>query len=243
MLLLHGTNQVNYALKQGVNCQRIKILPFLSDDLRKIPVTNSGLRSTLGITGKKVVLYFGRITPQKGLTDLLTACSQIGQSMKNVVLLICGGADNYFLDFFQANSYEKECHAMAEKLLLGKVIFTGPVNPSKKQDCFALADLFVHSNTDMGELTEGWGLVLNESASMGISIITTDRVGSVPDLLDDGYSGYILRAGDVGELSSTIKELLEQDERRQQFGMVSHQLLERYHQLLNIHANCLGGIS
>jgi glycosyltransferase involved in cell wall biosynthesis len=212
-------------------------MPFLSDDLSKIPVNNSLLRKELGLIGKKVILYFGRITPQKGLMDLLGAFSKIQSELGNVVLLICGGADKYFLDFSQATSYEYKCRSLAEKLLQGKVIFVGQVNPTNKQDYFVLADFFVHPHTDMGELTDGWGLSLNEAASMSLPIITTDRVGSAPDLVVDGENGYIVSAGDIDQLSSRMKDLLCDDHKRRRFAASSRQVFEKYHQPSQITQN------
>ena len=230
MLFPHGINQTRFALAQGVDQNKVCVLPFLSEDLSKIPLRNPILKEQLGLIDKKVILYFGRITPRKGLTDLLVACSEIQTDLDDVILLICGGADSYFSDYSEAFSYEDECRTLAKKLLPGKVIFVGPVNPADKQDYFTMADLFVHPHTDLGELTEGWGLVLNEAASMSLPIICTDRVGSAPDLVVDGENGYIISAGDTKQLAYRIRELLADDEKRLRFANSSRRVFEKYHQ-------------
>ena len=113
MLFLHGKNQQDYALSKGVCRDRIRILPFLSDDLAELPLKQPRLREELGLNGKKVVLYFGRITPQKGLRDLILAFSRIQNRVNKAILLVCGGADKYFSDFSRAIVYEKECRLLA----------------------------------------------------------------------------------------------------------------------------------
>ncbi len=230
MLLPHGINQVRFALSQGVDKDKMRVMPFLSDDLSKLPVNNPLIRDELGLTDKKVILYFGRITPRKGLADLLAAFSKIQEKLTDAVLLVCGGADTHFLDFGQAAPYEVECRILAENMPPGKVIFAGPVKPVDKQDYFAAADLFVHPHTDMGELTEGWGLVLNEAASMSLPIITTDRVGAAPDLVHVGESGFILPAGNIDQLAAKIENLINDDAKLQQFSLASRQVFEKYHQ-------------
>ncbi len=230
IIFTHGINQKNYAKALGVSSDKITILPFLSDDLQQEEITNPDLKKELGMGTKKIILYFGRITPQKGLSDLIHACSQILDSMENVILLVCGGADKHFLDFQEAGPYMSTCHNLAEKLLPGKVIFTGAIPPDKKQDYFAIADIFVHPHTNIPYLAEGWGLVLNEAASMGLPIITTDRVGSAPDLVTHGKSGYILPAGDISELAKSIKTLLDNKIKRKEFSIFSRKLFENYHQ-------------
>ena len=230
VLFPHGINQTHFAVAQGVDPSKVRVLPMLSDDLSKIPFNQPTLKEQLGLIDKKVILYFGRITPQKGLADLLVACSKIQNNLDDVILLICGGADRYFRDYSEALSYEDECRTLAEKLLPGKVLFVGPVNIADQQDYFTMADLFVHPHTDLGELTEGWGLVINEAASMSLPIICTDRVGSAPDLVVDGENGYIVPAGDTKQLAYRIRELLTDDEKRHHFADSSRRVFEKYHQ-------------
>ena len=114
-------------------------------------------------------------------------------------------------------------------LLPAKVFFTGLINPADKPDYFAIADLFVHPHTDMGELTEGWGLVINEAASMSLPIITTDRVGSAPDLVINGENGYIAQAGNIVQLSEKIEELLCDETKLIEFSLASRRAFEKYH--------------
>lgn len=242
VLFPHGINQTHFAVAQGVDPTKVRVLPMLSDDLSEIPFNQPMLKKQLGLIDKKIILYFGRITPRKGLTDLLVACSKIQNNLDDVILLICGGTDKHFLDYSEAFSYEDECRDLAEKLLPDKVVFVGPVNPADKQDYFSMADLFVHPHTDLGELTEGWGLVLNEAASMSLPIISTDRVGSAPDLVVDGENGYIIPAGDTKQLAYRIRELLIDDEKRHHFANASRQVFEKYHQPCQIPQKLWGAI-
>ena len=226
----HGKNQKKFAQIHGVPESKIKFLPFLSNDLSKIPFTEDihMLKKKLGIENKKVILYFGRITPQKGLKDLIYACYKIKDHV-NFVLLICGGSDPHFLDYSEANSYEKECKKLAQKLLSKKAIFTGYIKPKDKQNYFALGDIFVHPHTNFKNLYEGWGLVINEAASMSLPIITTDRVGSAPDFVINGKNGYIVKAGNVEELAFRIKEILTDETKQRRFSLCSRKIFESYH--------------
>jgi glycosyltransferase involved in cell wall biosynthesis len=226
----HGARQAAFLRSHGVTSERIATLPLLSDDLRDN--TRAAIPRFLAdqIQGKAVVLYFGRITPQKGLMDLLRAYTASCADVPNAVLLIAGGTDAHFPDFDSAVPYERECKAFAVERLGEKAIFLGPVPADRRQDYFALADIFVHPHTDLGRLTEGWGLVINEAASMGLPILTTDRVGSGPDLVAEGESGHIVPAGDIEALGARLRELLLDSAKRERFGAVSRQLFERYHQ-------------
>jgi len=229
IVLPHGRNQMNFARSLGVPPKRLLVLPFLSEDLAAVPPLETDLKGRFDLAGKKVILYFGRITPRKGLQDLLRAFSKVTAAIHNTALLVCGGADPRFLDFSEATSYELECRTMAKELGLGNITFVGPIPPANKQDYFRLADIFVHPHTNLGGLVEGWGLVLNEAASLGLPIITTDRVGGAPDLVEAGGSGYIIPAGDWKIMADKIIELLGDEGKMERFSQRSRVIFENYH--------------
>lgn len=230
-LFVHGTNQKKFALYHNVNIDRLRILPFLSNDLSFCTNKHVYLSENPRVTNKKIILYFGRIVPQKGLLDLLRAFAKIHNKIENIFLLICGGYDPLFLDDNDTGLYQRQCYELAHNLLdKDNFFFTGLINPLDKQNYFLLADLFVHPHTNLGELSDGWGLVLNEAASLSIPIITTDRVGSAPDLVHNGVNGFIVEAGNIDQLADKIELLMTDDEMRHQFSAASRNVFEQYHQ-------------
>lgn len=227
-LFVHGENQKHFAIENNVNPNKIRILPFLSDDLSTLPNTKSDLSSTLSIDGKVVILYFGRITPRKGLKDLLNAYKVIETDIPDAVLLVCGGADQYFQGYEEDAVYEKECNEIAEQLG-NRVILTGAIDPNDKQNYIAISDIFIHPHTTHGDLYEGWGLVINEVTSMSLPVITTDRVGAAKNLVDDGINGFIIPAGNIDLLAEHIKTLVNDELLRNDFSKNSRILFEKYH--------------
>jgi len=230
VVFVHGKNQRDYLLRLNINESSIRTLPFLSDDLALLHCDTETLKKTYKLEGKTVIIYFGRITEQKGLSDLITGFAKLHKNFDSSVLLVCGGTDPHFSDFSSAQGYEQECIELADKLLGNKCIFTGPIAPENKQSYFALGDVFVHPHTDLNNLVDGWGLSLNEAASMSLPIITTDRVGAAPDLVDDNKSGFIVKSGDVAGLSAKLSLLLSDRKLRNEFSARSRDVFEKYHQ-------------
>lgn len=225
-VFVHGQNQAQFAFTVGCNAKRIVILPFLSDDLGpgRIPLLEA--KSRLRLEGRKVVLYFSRVTPQKGLDLLISAFRTISERVPEATLLVCGGADQHFTDYGAANSYFAFCTAQAAGL---NVIFTGEVAPADKTIYFSAADVFVHPHADTPLTNEGWGLVINEAASLGIPIVATRKVAAAADLVCDGESGFVLTPGSIPELAEKVAWLLSNDEERRKFGQKSREVFERYH--------------
>ena len=241
-VFVHGTNQRLFVISKGVKESKISILPFLSDDLSELTVTKLDLKRQLGLQDKKIILYFGRITPQKGLQDLIAAFKNIKSQINNAVLLVCGGSDRHFHDFNEAAIYEKECRKKAAEFSRSDILFTGPILPRDKQNYFAIADIFIHPHTNLEETRDGWGLSINEAASMSLPIIATDRVGSVADLVRDGFNGYIVKSGDVKELSCKTVEVLRDEKRLKAFSENSRLVFEDYHNLDRLNSAILDAI-
>jgi glycosyltransferase involved in cell wall biosynthesis len=73
-------------------------------------------------------------------------------------------------------------------------------------------DLAVLSST-----TEGLPVALLESFAAGVPAVAT-AVGGIPEVLDDGRSGYLVRSGDANALVERIAELLRDDAKRAGMG-------------------------
>jgi glycosyltransferase involved in cell wall biosynthesis len=232
-LFVHGDNQKEFALENNVNPRKIRILPFLSDDLSKLPITKPDLASALSIDNKVVILYFGRITPRKGLKNLLNAYKTIESEIPDAILLVCGGADQYFQGYEEDAIYEKECNKIAEQLG-SRIILTGAIDPDDKQNYIAISDIFVHPHTTHGDLYEGWGLVINEVTSMSLPVITTDRVGAAKNLVVDGKNGFVIPAGNIELLAEHIKAMVNNQLLRDDFSKNSRSVFENYHKPGNI---------
>ncbi len=227
-LFVHGDNQKEFAIANGVDPKKVRILPFLSDDLSQTNITNPELSNQLSIQNKVVILYFGRITRRKGLKELLQAYRLVESEIPESILLICGGADSHFQGYEDDLKYQRECDELIRSL--GKrVLTTGPISPELKQDYIFTSDIFIHPHSTEGDLYEGWGLILNEATSLSLPIITTDRVGAAKNLVIDGFNGYIIPAGDIQQLSERIKILVSNNDLRDKFSKNSRIQFEKYH--------------
>jgi glycosyltransferase involved in cell wall biosynthesis len=56
---------------------------------------------------------------------------------------------------------------------------------------------------------ETWGLVVNESFSMGIPAIISEACGSCPDMIDEGKTGFSYKTGNVKDLRDKILRMHE----------------------------------
>jgi glycosyltransferase involved in cell wall biosynthesis len=66
-------------------------------------------------------------------------------------------------------------------------------------------------------LAEGLGLVVLEAQAAGVPVVAF-RAGGVPEIVADGRTGYLVRAGDSAAFAIALTELLQNEARRQALG-------------------------
>ncbi|ALS28095.1 glycosyl transferase [Paenibacillus sp. 32O-W] len=155
--------------------------PRWSDKGREI---RKAIRSRYGVRGKKVILFIGRLSPNKGPHLLIEALGTVLKKHPNAVLVIVGGrwySDNAI------NDYGRRLRALA-KPYGRKVIFTKFVPANKIQDYFLMGDVFVCSS----QWQEPLARVHYEAMAAGTPIITTNRGGN-GEVIKHKENGYIVR--------------------------------------------------
>jgi glycosyltransferase involved in cell wall biosynthesis len=212
-----GTKAKEFFLRCGVDPRKIFVSPDASvpifDD--NIVSEKEKLKKKLGVEGKCIVLYFGRLVERKGVAVLIKAFSKIQKSFSNSVLVIAGEGEE-----------RKKLEDLCVELKLKNVIFTGYVVEKSKSLYFSIADVFVlPSVTHSGEV---WDLVLNEAMSLGKPVISTTAAGASYDLIKNGLNGYIVKGGDIDGLSNAIEDLLRSPEKMRRMGLESKRIVENY---------------
>jgi glycosyltransferase involved in cell wall biosynthesis len=210
-----GLKAREFFLKCGVDPEKIFVAPNASSVIINdgIMSETSELKEMLGISGKIVVLYFGRLVRRKGVSVLIKAFSKLQNEMNNSVLVIAGEGE-------QREELENLCLRLKAK----NVIFVGYVDENEKGMYYSMADLFVlPSIAHSGEV---WDLVINEAMSLGKPVISTNAAGASHDMIKDGINGYIVKEGDVEALFKTIRKMLKNPERMRKMGLESKKIAE-----------------
>jgi glycosyltransferase involved in cell wall biosynthesis len=89
----------------------------------------------------------------------------------------------------------------------------GFVNQSELGKYYIAADVFVFPS-----LYETWGLVLNEAMQFGLPAVVSSGVGSDPDLVIEGRTGYGFAPGDSAALAGHLGRLVSDPALRAELG-------------------------
>ncbi|MGZ7440725.1 glycosyltransferase family 4 protein [Paenibacillus sp. TH7-28] len=169
-----------------------------------------------GWENRKVALFVGRLLPAKGVHHLLAAFPAVLRQVPEAMLLIvgdtCHGAN-------RETDYVSRLKAMAEPFK-ERVVFL-PFTPySKVADWYNTADCLVVPSCE----EEAFGLVNVEAMASAVPIVAA-RAGSIPEIVADGYSGFLVPAeGIVNALADRVIRLLQDEALCKSMGQAGQEL-------------------
>lgn len=170
------------------------------------------VRAELGLDEDTPLLVcVGRLAPQKDHPTLLAALARLPAE---VTLLVVGG------DPF--GDGEPRLKALADELGLGaRCRFLGIRHDVP--DLLGASDLFV-----LPSLWEGLGLVFLEAMAVRLPIVAS-TVSAIPEVVDDGVSGWLVPPGDPDALAAALTDALADPADRAARGTAGHmRLLELF---------------
>lgn len=156
-----------------------------------------------------VVVQVSWIIAEKGVGDLLEAASLVIAKNQNVQFVLVGeGADR------------ERFMTQAEELGLGEnVTWTGLVRDPFAEGVYEAADIVCQAS----RWEEAFGQVISEAMACGKPVVGT-RVGGIPEVIDDGVSGFLVSRGDVQALTERIQQLVVDKELRQKMGQAGRSI-------------------
>jgi glycogen(starch) synthase len=113
-------------------------------------------------TKDKIVLYFGRITMQKGPEYFIAAAKRVLEVMQNVKFVVAGSGD----------LAQHMIHLAAEMGIGHQVLFTGFLRGRDISRVFAIADLYV-----MPSVSEPFGIAPLEAMSHNVPVLISKTSG------------------------------------------------------------------
>jgi glycosyltransferase involved in cell wall biosynthesis len=181
---------------------KMVFMPYGISVERFVRTVDSHLVKKYKPRGEKVVLYVGRLVPNKGLDVLIDAVNILSKKDPKVRLLIVGKGDleGYLRNYAKKAGADKCVHFAGfeyEKLSRYYSMADVTVLPSVYKDRFG----------NRYPEPEAFGLVLAESMSCGTPVVATE-VGGVPYWIRDGYNGLLAKPSDVSDLAKKISRAI-----------------------------------
>jgi glycosyltransferase involved in cell wall biosynthesis len=160
------------------------------------------------------VLFLGVVGPSKGAFDLLQAMARLKMGGCPFQLWIAGHEERQG-DLARARALLREldledlCHLV------------GTVQGASKSQLLREASLFA-----LPSYHEALPMAILEAMAAGLPIVTT-AVGGIPEVVKDGYNGFLVKPGDVETLAEKLAILANDQHLREAMGRRSREIAEQ----------------
>ena len=175
----------------GADPRRIRVIPNGCDAAIFHPQDRGAARAALGIPEQaRLVVYIGRLVPEKGLRELLDAMDMLAGTDPAVSLAMIG-----------EGPMRAELEARIAAMPAGRARLVGAQPPADVARWMAAADLVT-----LPSYSEGHPNVLVEAAACGRPVVATP-VGGIPEVVD-GATGILVPPRDAPALAGGLREVL-----------------------------------
>lgn len=185
------------------------------EDFYSLPRREVFERQYRKATGKKIVLFMGRIDPKKGLDLLVKAFARIirGRERQDLCLVVAGP---------DLIGYQATIERLVEdEKIQEHVIFTGMISGEMKLAALSAADLFV-----LPSHSEGFSMAVLEALASACPVIITEAC-NFPEVAS-AQCGEVIPT-DLERLTEALRTMLQNEDRRREMGERGRELVrQRY---------------
>ena len=206
--IAYGTAAAEYLVTLGATSANV-FRAFNTVDLEKISAEAhdaSTRRCELAAKYRladKNLLFVGSLVERKGLRELVSAALTVQPTGVDWALHLVG--DGPLRQELEAKVASEGSEANFR--------FHGLRTESEVADLLGTADSLL-----LPAKREAWGLVINEAMACGVPVITSPWAGATRDLIEDGYTGYVVEPTDTLSLAEVMARVIRGDAQCAQVG-------------------------
>ena len=183
-------------------------------NLRQFHEAKPFSRAQFGFTDQDLLLvYAGRIAPEKNINFLLQSFAGIAQVIPNLYLLIVGGGKRQFEEELQ--------ESITQLGIARRVRNTGMTAYEDIPSYLAMCDIFVTTS-----VSESFGMTTVEAMGVGLPIMGVQSPGT-SDIVEEGKTGF-LSTEDVAAFTAKLTYLCLHPELRKQMGIAAYEASKQY---------------
>jgi len=209
-------SRARYAIRHGARPERIRIDPFRIDPAR-FPQPDPNLKKELGIEGKKVISFVGRLVSYNYVSDAIQIAAKVCHQRKDVIFLMVGDGEE-----------RESLEDLTRSLGLGNSVrFLGMQPWQRAMQIRLISDVSLC-------LMAGNSLV--EAAVAATPLIAYD-VDWHYELVKNSETGFLLPEGDIEGVAEAIIKLLDEPELAKRLGRNARKLAIERHSIEKVRQN------
>jgi glycosyltransferase involved in cell wall biosynthesis len=205
-LVLAPSQQTATEIQRDYQVDSVRVLPNITGgvEVERAEAPAPG-------TGEEYLLFVGRLRIRKGVEILLEALAHLRSRLPELRLLVAGDGE-------QGPSLERKAVSLE---LTDHVSFLGRCSAGEVRELLAGARALV-----VPSIYEGMPLVILEAMEAAVPVIAS-RVSGIPEVVEDGVTGWLVPAENIDELARALAEVWRDPEESSRRGAAGRQRLER----------------
>lgn len=152
------------------------------------------------------LVFFGKLTPQKGCIEMLSYLKTMWDNGFEKVLTIIGGGNHFFYPF-QEDMIDYVKKRYATYIKKGLILFEGNMPPEKLKERLKKAHVIITPS-----IVDNLPYAVLESMALGKLILASENGGHT-EIINHGENGFIFKHGLEGSFANTLSEILQLNEK------------------------------
>jgi len=205
------------ASSYGVRGAQVQIIPHGIPNMVRQPDSADTLKAKFGVAGRRLVLTFGLLSPNKGIETVIRALPEIVSDFPDLLYFVVGATHPAILRR-EGEAYRTMLEREAEELgVRDHIVFRGQfVTPEELRQYLLATDIFISPYLNEAQVTSG---ALSYAMGAGAAVVSTPY-WHAQELLSDGR-GRLFPFKDHVALARTLRELLSSPKELQRLRAVS----------------------
>ena len=168
----------------------LRVIPNFISTADYHPPKDDSFRKRLAPKDHRVLAHVSNFRPVKRVGDVIKIFALVRRELPATLVLVGDGPER------DAAEHEVDTLGLRKDVrFLGKVESVG--------DVLRGSDLFLLPSS-----TESFGLAALEAMACGVPVVAS-AVGGLPDVVEDGTTGFLVPVGDVGAMANRALQILE----------------------------------
>lgn len=210
-----GVTAVSKFLKKATietfDFDEVEVIPNFICPQHYLRTPDAPLRSELAPNGETLLVHVSNFRSVKRPADCVEILAKVLETDKNVRLVMVGDGPERSAVYYRAEQIGVKDHT----LFVGK--------QANISDYLGVSDIFL-----LPSELESFGLAALEAQACELPVIAT-RIGGLPEVVNDGESGFLSDIGDVAKMAEDTLKLVKNKDMRLAFGKRGRELaVERY---------------
>lgn len=198
-----GVTAVSESLRQDTFAHfdiknEIEVIPNFIDFSRFKKINKDHFKKAIAPNGEKILVHTSNFRKVKRVEDVIQVFSIVSKEVPSKLLMVGDGPERQ-----NAEVLARSLCTQLDVRFLGK--------QEAVEELLAIADVFL-----LPSESESFGLAALEAMACEVPVVSSNA-GGIPEVNINGQTGFLLEVGDVKGMAEKTLELLQDEEKLQQF--------------------------